>query len=205
MSWKNKLQEYCQQNHIDLPIYNVTPILSDGIIMFKATVAVNGKVFDGSESPTKRGTESSAAEVAYKSITECNYYHVIYVIDLENNPYFARDYDECILYVGCISSTHNSIRKYSNWKRATNRDFLQQSKSSNKLLYTIDGGYKDLVDHLMTLLMSSVASYVSRSKANTKVVIATSDQSGMCNKRCLKLDSEYLNVRYLIDSSVKRL
>lgn len=209
MSWKNKLQEYCQTQGCPLPAYTSVPLTNNNIIVFRSKVlfVIHGisREYYGTTCSRKKDAEMSAAEVAYKSIT--NYdakFTKLQVIDLENVPYHKKHFYEDVLYVGIIGSIHPALNKYSDWYRPSTRDLVKESTISNKLLYTIEGGYKNLVDHILSMFMVSVAEYIRVTDEVVSVRIVTSDNAGLCTRSCLLMECQFLGILEKLKVTISR-
>lgn len=115
----------------------------------------------------------------------------IYLIDLENKPCFKKNVEINNLYIGFINSIHHSVSKYDSWHLCKTDDINKEitSSNSNKLLYLIDGGTPDLVDHFITLFIYPLINYlwnVFKEKNFPTIVIISSDHAGWCTRICLE-------------------
>lgn len=113
----------------------------------------------------------------------------IYLIDLENKPAFrCKIRDEC-LYLGFINSIHHSIDKYNTWHKSQTDNILDEitTSNNNKLLYLIEGGTTDLVDHFMTVFSYPIVRYIQDNYLiNVHVYIISGDHAGWCTRACLE-------------------
>lgn len=74
-NYKNKLQEYCQQNYYSLPIYNtdLSNESCDNNISWVCKIQLwNGQFFRSSSKPNKKNAEQEAAKLALASIKNPN-------------------------------------------------------------------------------------------------------------------------------------
>lgn len=179
-------------------MYFTFPVPLQGAIGFRSEVSVQleTKVLKvtGSEFSSKKESEKDAARVAYLALTEEDGFTSIYLVDLENVPYFSRRTSEDCLYLGFIGSTHHAVKKYTSWYQPSSRKLQKESVLSNKLLYVIDGGCKDLVDHYLTMFVTSVVSYIRKSETNTTVYIVTGDKAGWCTAKCLEYECHFQGI-----------
>lgn len=196
--WKNKLQEYTQKRQLSNPVYSTSPVPIEGTIVFRSNVSIQleTKVLKviGSEFSSKKEAEKDAAREAYLALTQVVGFTSIYLIDLENVPYFFKRTSEDCLYLGFIGSTHHSVKKYSEWYQPSSRKLQKESLLSNKLLYVIEGDCKDLVDHYLTMFVTSVVSYVRKSETNTTIYIVTGDKAGWCTAKCLEYECRFRGI-----------
>lgn len=208
MSWKNKLQEVYQKKHLPSPSYDTHPVMHDNNLRFQSTVIVHGcnRSFTSDLFTNKSDSQSHAAHLAYLHVVDnVKHYTTIYLIDLENVPFHTREFSDDILYIGCTSSNHNAIKKYDDWYRPNDTNHHSNVNISNKLLFIVDGKYKDLADHLLTMLSVSVVTYVKLINIRTDIHIITSDNAGRCTCKCLKMESEFQGVRKLVSVHLDRL
>jgi len=105
-------------------------------------------------------------------------------------------YEPDTLYIGFLNSIHHSINKYSDWSTASSDDITKEidSSNNNKLLYLIDGGTPDLVDHFITLLIYPVAHYVKKYNTKPTIMIVSGDHAGWCTRACLEKVLRWNNV-----------
>lgn len=208
MSWKSKLQEVYQKKHLPVPSYDTYPVTYNNNLRFQSTVIVHGcdQSFTGDLFTNKGDAQSDAAHHAYLYVVDdVQHYTTIYLINLENVPFHTHEFNDEILYIGCTSSNHNAIKKYDDWYRPENTNHHDNSNISNKLLYIVDGKHKDLADHLLSMLSVSVIEYVKLIKIRTNIHIVTSDNTGRCTCKCLKMESEFQGIRSLISVHLDRL
>lgn len=125
-------------------------------------------------------------------------YTKIYILDLENRPFFDRPKERSSLYIGFIASTHHSIAKYYEWTELTSPNLLKESAKSNKLLYKAQGGVKELVDHFMTTFTSNVVEYISFFGLKTKVCIVSADNSSWCTRLCLLQHAKWKGIEDIV-------
>lgn len=116
------------------------------------------------------------------------HYTRIYLIDLENKPQFSKRFDKSCLYIGFISSLHHSIKKYNKWFVPETADIKKETtnNTNNKLLYLIEGGVKNLVDHFITAFAYPLLEYTVDAKSTYDIFIITGDNAGWCTRACLE-------------------
>ncbi|XWV26609.1 double-stranded RNA binding motif-containing protein [Tupanvirus soda lake] len=124
-------------------------------------------------------TDSDNEQVNFKSI---------YLIDLENKPSFRCKFKNNCLYIGFINSIHHSLVKYNGWHKCRSDNLLHEITLSenNKLIYLIDGGTVDLVDHFMTAFVYPVVEYIKEIDGTPSVHIISGDHAGWCTRACLE-------------------
>lgn len=112
----------------------------------------------------------------------------IYLIDLENKPIFKLKTKSNSLYIGFLNSLHHSIIKYKQWHICKSDNIIMELSSSqnNKLLYLIEGGTSNLVDHFMTCFSYPVVNYISVSNISPTIFIISGDHAGWCTRICLE-------------------
>lgn len=112
----------------------------------------------------------------------------IYIIDLENKPSFKHKTKSNSLYIGFLSSIHHSIEKYQHWHycELDNLEEVLEESQNNKLLYVIDGGTADLVDHFMTVFLYPVVNYIQTHNTVTTIKIISGDHAGWYTRACLE-------------------
>lgn len=126
-------------------------------------------------------------------------YTNIYIIDLENRPFWNREKLRDALYIGFISSTHGAVEKYYDWQTLASPHLLQESSHlNNKLLYKAEGGVKELVDHFMSAFVVYIVDYVVLFRLPTVVHIVSGDNSGWCTRLCLAQHAKWKGVENLL-------
>lgn len=120
MSSKNILQEYCQKNHIDLPVYTTTEIgnqrFESKLVWDECTYISHGN--------SKKEAEKKVAKIVFDSIQtqikKCKQTITdsIFFVDIENKPEFLRElktqyHIETGLY-GFAKKDHPSVIKNQN-------------------------------------------------------------------------------------------
>jgi hypothetical protein len=102
MSFKNKLQEYCQKNKLGFPTYSTQRCGgSNHKPLFESTLTLNEKLFVGVKSSSKKEAEQNVAELCYSilfSSLKPEEIHpskpFIVYIDLENKPNVVTEFLE---------------------------------------------------------------------------------------------------------------
>ncbi len=198
MNYKNILQEYCQKNKFTLPIYRSWSKNISHIPDWYANVAVNEEIVEiDYPQKSKTSAQQHAAKwmldylnkkIPQKSeIFDPTEINQIYLIDLENKPCFKCDTKRDSLYIGFINSIHHSLGKYDMWHKCDSDDIFGEISVSknNKLIYLIDGGTIDLVDHFITAFIYPVLNFIRLFGCKQTVNIVSSDHSGWCTRECL--------------------
>lgn len=122
------------------------------------------------------------------SVSFAGIFNEICIIDLENKPCFKEKLKPFILYIGFINSIHNSVSKYNDWYECRSDNISKEVMESknNKLLYLIDGGTPDLVDHFMTMFVYPLLTYITISNIKPVINIISGDHAGWCTRACLE-------------------
>jgi hypothetical protein len=218
MSNKNILQEYCQKEKFAMPTYVSRSEgkahdlqwyckikIADFNLEMESTVPSNSKVnaeqlvagmalesINGL-SPNKSNIITSPTIDSKLNMEESN---AIYLIDLENTPAFNKKLNPNNLYVGFHNNLHHSIPKYADWHECSS--FCLQNEisisQSNKLLYLIEGGVADLVDHFMTMFTCPLVSYLQTNTKIQIVYIVSGDRAAFCTKACLEKALEWSSI-----------
>ncbi|KAK6915570.1 Double-stranded RNA-binding domain, partial [Dillenia turbinata] len=68
--YKNLVQELAQKEGFNLPEYNTSTTGKSHMPVFVSTVKVNGEIYHGPQSKTKKQAEMGAAKVAYNCLKE---------------------------------------------------------------------------------------------------------------------------------------
>lgn len=196
---------------------NVTVIINNKNIVISTIVPTNSKISaekqaaslmiehiksikDPDYKPSILKTLSDKNKLNIKSTHNINYQNIqdvqckiinVYIIDLENKPCFNIHFKNDSVYIGFINSIHNSLKKYHDWHICTDDNISVQT--NNKLLYIIDGGVSDLVDHFITLLIYPLIDYIN-SKDITSIYIVSGDHAGWCTRTCLQKVLEWKNI-----------
>jgi hypothetical protein len=193
MSAKNELQEYCQQRKISMPTYRSTSFGEAHKPNWLSEVNIldlNMQILTITPMNSKIAAEQLSAQLALnelkKEIIPSCVIDSIVLIDLENKPAFRQMLKKNAIYIGFSSTTHNSLHKYENWHRCVNDNIENELLKSNLLLYLIEGGVPDLVDHFMTAFVYPLAKYLEMNKEIKIVYVVTGDHAGFCTKACLE-------------------
>ena len=111
-------------------------------------------------------------------------YKSIALIDLENVPTFKSKIRSDILCIGFHNSVHHSIPNYKSWHKCNGFNIANQLVC-NKLLFLIEGGVPDLVDHFVSAFTYPLVSFIKEVNFNGTVYIVSRDHAGFCTKECL--------------------
>lgn len=137
------------------------------------------------------------------AIKKTTIYNAIYLIDLENKHYFAKPIDKKSLYIGFLNSLHHTRPKYKDWHVCLSDNIQKEitASNNNRLLYLIDGGVSDLVDHYMTAMSYSVIKFVKSLKDIPVINIISADRASWCTHSCLDKLAKFrkLNLKIVND------
>lgn len=124
-------------------------------------------------------------------------YETIVLVDLENKPMFKSKCRPDVLFIGFHNTIHHSVPKYLTWHICQYSDICMEmaSSESNKLLYLIEGGVTDLVDHYMTMFTYPLGTYVKKNPKVKRICILTGDHAGFCTKGCLEKVFEWMGIK----------
>lgn len=127
----------------------------------------------------------------------------IYIIDLENKPLFKCEFKDDAIYVGFLNSIHHSISKYISWHKCQSDDIYQEIIESkcNKLIYLIEGGNIDLVDHFMTVMIYPLLKFIDKNNISPEIIIISGDHAGWCTRRCMEKILEWKKISLKIDNA----
>lgn len=112
----------------------------------------------------------------------------IYLIDLENKPLFHHKHRNDSIYIGFINSIHHSVDRYHSWHKCKSDDIENELflSKNTKLLYLIDGGTADLVDHFMTALIYPMIEFIKTNNVVSTISIISGNHAGWCTRTCLE-------------------
>ena len=205
MSSKNKLQEYCQKNKISLPIYSSNSRGFSNELEWFATVKIIDLHIEAStinSSNSKTIAEQKVADMVLNKLDfetnklekiDFNKIKSVVLIDLENKPTFKYNLTSDCLYIGFHNSIHHSLSKYTNWHICTTSNINDEiiKSNSNQLLYLIEGGVPDLVDHFMTMFTYPLIFYLESNNLIQTIYIISGDHAGFCTKACIEKAFEW--------------
>jgi len=231
VSEKNILQEYCQKNQLEFPVYTTRSEGQPHQLLWYATLYLDlgyTKILIETTVPTtsKTAAEKVAARLMLDKIQtmtenminkttntppviiqktvpkiitepgiENNGTSAIYLIDLENKPYFSKKLSERNIYIGFISATHHSVPKYANWRRCQTANLqleLQFPEPTLKLIYLVEGGLSNLVDHFLSFFTYPLIEFVGSLTVKPSVIkIVSGDNAGWCSRICLNQALEW--------------
>ena len=131
----------------------------------------------------------------------------IYLIDLENKPCFNKSknliFNDNSLYIGFLNSIHHSVDKYDQWHKCNTDDIsleLTQS-NNNRMLYFVEGGTADLVDHFMTAFIYPITCFIKKSNTTPTIHIISGDHAGWCTRACLEKILHWNNLHLTIKNT----
>lgn len=201
-NYKGKLLEYCAKNIIAPPVFSSS--MMDGF--WKCNVVF--QQFDITTKPIP-GKKIQAEQEASRLILELvqnqhqsHHSHQIplenvVMIDLENIPWDkSNEIPPKTLILGFTSVNHHSIGKYDDWEHLSHPNQIETRKS-DLLLFKIEGGYADLVDHFLTSFTFYLASYLKSTNQSPKVFILSKDKAAYCSESCLKYFNLTLKTRVI--------
>lgn len=218
----SNLNEYCQKNKYPNPIFEFKSTGQDHQPKWFCVIKILDLEFV-TELPSE--TKMKAKEKAVKCVLDyfqeesANFnknpfvistdFREIYLIDLENVPLFNKKLSNDYLYIGFHNSMNNSLLKYTDWYKGvtplnldlrfwytcTTSDISNEINNSNKLLYIIEGGVKDVVDHYMSMFTWPLSLYLKTNKSIETIHIISSDHSGYCTKACLEKCFEFNEIK----------
>jgi hypothetical protein len=204
---KSILNEYCQKNKLDMPVYHTTSSNDTNRLYWNCKLKfLDTELETDISSTSKINAEQQVAGLALEYLkTNSNtspklteeYSGAIYLIDLENKPAFGINLNTNNIYIGFHNSIHHSIPKYADWhecKSSCLENELSLSQT-NKLIYLIEGGVSDLVDHLMTMFVYPLVMYLKTNPSIQTVCIVSGDHAGFCTKACLEKALGWSNLK----------
>lgn len=127
----------------------------------------------------------------------------IYIIDLENKPCLNNKIDKPdSLYIGFLNMIHHSVNKYGTWNKCVTDNIKEEVIRSNnlKILYLIEGGVSDLVDHFMTALIYPLIVFIMQVNIRPTINIISGDHACWCTRICLEKILKWNN---LLDIKIK--
>lgn len=159
--------------------------LQKNLEIITTSIAFNDNI-DGNNDNIDGNNDTDTSE--YKFTLEPQIIQEIYIIDLENKPIFNHKFEKNILYVGFLNSIHHSIKKYTKWHKCQSDNICREILDSkcNKLLYLIEGGTADLVDHFMSMMIYPVMNFIQTYEITPKIIIVSGDHAGWCTRACLE-------------------
>src|SRR4030042_844476 len=228
MDPKSKLSVYCQRNGFSFR-FEDQPVVFGNETMWTSTLIFscngNEQKVVGMALKSKKESQMSAAEIlmahldqqtsrygqsviyAHPAVpspllSERNpqkVYTEIYMIDLENVHFFSTQTNNNVLYLGFISSIHQTLSRYTGWKHCKTRNIYTESINNNKLIFKAKGGEKDLVDHVMSMFSISVVDYIEKIGEKVTVNVMTKDKAGWCTAKCLDMELGYRSLKNFAD------
>jgi len=218
LSYKNKLNEYCQKHKLNYPIYQTyqkngkwfcnCTLLSVNIETLFSQIDTIG--FMSKLQAEQKSAELILDQINNISIPEFNQYHInhIYIIDLENISCYSINQNNDSLYIGFIGKLHNCIDKYidNNWFQCYSDNLYSEitNSSSRLILYTVDSDYKDQVDHMMTMFLYPLLNYIFTLDIKPYIHIVTGDHAGFCTKKCLSHILNWYNITDIIVDNIRK-
>lgn len=198
MSYKNKLQEYCQKYKLTLPVYQLVSHQFDtksNIHRFQSSVSIDNNIYVSDILLTKKKSEIDAAKNAIENLSKINIKHItsyvkynkpktinrVILVDIENMPlYFEKN--KC-------NSDDWLIGFISKWSHYYGmRDTLSQYCTLN----IVDSSDNNAADTMMIFIAGFLVSsgyqkfvLISRDKFSNclKTIIETSKNN--CTCKCI--------------------
>lgn len=139
--------------------------------------------------------------------TDVSNIDTIYMLDLENKPYFNYTAKSNMLFIGFITSIHHSILNYhqKSWLTPSTDDIYNEvvCNENNMLIYDIDGGVADLADHYMTMFIYRLVDFIIRLNKPCTIYIVSGDHAAYCTKICLEKALKWSKNEVCLTSEVK--
>jgi len=191
MSFKNKLQEYCQQRNLHLPTYTTSRVdgspdhapLWDAIVYYD-----NGFVF-GEPSGNKTGAENNAAKVALSTLKQSDTREKIDEKIPQNNDItdvikYVQDADRIILV------DIENIPQALNLNRNTTTKIIGvvghcHSKAHETFpfcKYIVHSSLSDAADHALTFLAGHITAICTK---NPTIIVLSRDHYAEITVKCL--------------------
>jgi hypothetical protein len=164
-------------------------------------VVIVGRV----EGTAKKSELQSNSVSEIQSSPSSQFPSVICLIDLENKPYFAKKLANQHLWIGFIGSTHHSVPKYAGWRKCRTSDLSAEigSPPNYQLIYLVEGGLLNLVDHFLSFFTYPLVEYVAKLPTKPTVIkIVSGDNAGWCSRICLNRALEW---KGLTDIKIKNI
>lgn len=194
---KNSLKLMSQDKIIKLKTKSIHESISDETIneIYDDPLILEDEI--NSDQSSKKGESedesvNESVDVFKDKIFTSTVFDNIYLIDLENKPCFKHKFNKKSLYIGFINSIHHSVKKYSDWHECCNDQI--EIKNTNKLLYLIEGGIPDLVDHFITMFIYPLIQFISNLKIKPIINIISGDHAGWCTRICLEKVLKWKNI-----------
>jgi hypothetical protein len=162
----------------------------------KIDTGARDDIMTGSITPISCAKIPAVIKLSQSNIFNESQIKNIVLIDLENKPSFKQTKKLHNLYIGFINSIHHSVSKYSDWYRCQTDCIANEIQivQSNLLIYLIEGGVPNLVDHFMTSFVYPIVSYVKTNKSIDVIYIVSGDYAGFCTKICLERVFEWSKI-----------
>lgn len=159
------------------------------------------KILFNIKMPEEIESEKDSDQMDMTIEEKCNpqWLSTVYLIDLENAPTFKTITDPNALYIGFINSIHHTITKYKHWHSCLTDSIENEIiiSGNNKLLYQIDGGTSDLVDHFMSVCLYPLVDFLIKYKNISNVYIITNDHAGWCTRSCLERIFDWKKITHI--------
>lgn len=174
MSYKNRLQEWCQSNKVEFPVYTSVSFGEPHQLQWKASILINNKTYNSSFSyPSKILAEQDVAQLTLISIAsnQLNPPNLfissesktsdLYIafIDLENVNYSIKT-KPINLTIYCYISSFSSV--------------LTNVWEPLATIIKVDSAITDAADHLMSYHVGKLLHTLDKS---TKLIIASRDKT----------------------------
>ena len=129
--------------------------------------------------------QNRKAKISNSDHTDLGDYQKIYLIDLESVPCFTKQPKEREFFFGFIEELHATAHKYSDWYKERTH------------LFTINSGYNDCVDHLITSYCYPLAQWIKNSESQAEILVVSRDKAARCTIACLEnfLREENLSIK----------
>lgn len=198
MNYKNILQEYCQKNKLELPIYTSKASNNSHNPIWTANVFINNKIFNSGEFSTRKSAEQHAAELAYNHFIQPIQkpiqqqpiqqpeYNLFDLFDTNTDVNTNTDTKQDVFHVkkykcpnAIIAVDLENIQPDFVYEVDADIHYFKSSYSTvshekyNGKIHIIDCSHSDAADHYMTFIMARLTSV----KTNQKIIIASRDKS----------------------------
>lgn len=190
----SQLYEYCAKNNFPNPLIDYMSNGPDNQKTWLCKLTFNNNIIHSNNQTTKKlalyeVSEKMLKKIKLEVITQEKitktvvplHKRIVILVDLENQK--ITDFDDNFIYIGFIKKTDPKNLKFlDNWDVANN--FLVVP-TPRKVLYSIEGSNKELVDHFMTSFIVVLANFLQKnSELLFDIYFLSGDNSSYCTKIC---------------------
>lgn len=128
----------------------------------------------------------------------------IHVIDAENKQFFKLNPNPNAMYIAFINSIHNTLPKYTEWHICKSDDITAEINScaNSRLLYMIEGGTTDLVDHFMSCFAYAIVEFIKKNSITPIINIVSGDHAGWCTRICIEKVAKWKGINVNVKNSI---